>query len=307
VIIGDISGKIKAYNSNKLLIKTVNAHGGSVFVLYQLPNNLIASGSEDTTIKIWSTQTWSLILTYTGLSGSVKCIEYLGNDTMVSGGYDNLVKIWKLSTGVTVASLDENYYYGYKDIYQALFIKILPNGLLAYGRYGQAGVLLRSVSAWNSAYYGNFYYNINSGMSSYVFDMKIIGNFLVGALGFQNKARIWNLTTGSIMFTLNDHVGPVYKVKQISSTIVASSAGSYISQPDNSIKLWNLTTGDLIKTLTDKFAPDENNCDLFELYTNNQIVTGSKDGILRFVDISNDTIVETVNTGSQIKAILVTV
>ena len=281
----------------------MNAHGGSVFVLIQLPNNLIASGSEDTTVKIWSSTTWSLIMTYTGHSGSVKCLEYLGNDTMASGGYDNLVKIWKLYTGSTVASLNDYYYAN--NIYAALFLKLLPNGLLSYGRYGQAGVLLRNTSTLSSSYYGDYYYNVNSGMSSYVFDMKIIGNFLVGALGFQNTAGIWNLTTGSLMYTLNGHVGPVYKVKKISSTIVATSAGSYSSQPDNSLKLWNVTSGKLIKTLTNTFEPNENTCDIFELYSSNVIVTGSNDGFLRYVDITSGNILERVNTNSQITALLV--
>ena len=62
-----------------------------------LKNGYLASGSDDTTIKIWNTD-GSLITTLTGHTGQVKSLAALQNGWLASGsGHpDYKIKIWDL-------------------------------------------------------------------------------------------------------------------------------------------------------------------------------------------------------------------
>jgi F-box/WD-40 domain protein 7 len=60
----------------------------------------IASGSSDSTIKVWSTKTnaaWS-VLTLLGHSDAVRCLALRGN-MLISGSSDHTIKVWVLEAG----------------------------------------------------------------------------------------------------------------------------------------------------------------------------------------------------------------
>ena len=64
--------------------------------------NLIASGSEDRTIKIWNASTGELQSTLTGHSGSVFSVAFSKDGTrLVSGSADKTVKIWSVGSAGT--------------------------------------------------------------------------------------------------------------------------------------------------------------------------------------------------------------
>ena len=84
------------YDENGLLERTIpNAHSG-YFRLKQLPNGLVASASDDQTVKIWSPTTdWSLIRTYTKHTSYVYGLEYISStdNTIASGSEDGTIQI----------------------------------------------------------------------------------------------------------------------------------------------------------------------------------------------------------------------
>jgi phospholipase A-2-activating protein len=60
-----------------------------------LVNGDLASGSEDTTIKIWDSSTWELKRTLTGHISYVTSLAVLQNGDLASGSYDQTLKIWE--------------------------------------------------------------------------------------------------------------------------------------------------------------------------------------------------------------------
>ena len=89
------------YDENGLLERTIpNAHSYGITRLKQLPNGLVASASDDKTVKIWSPTTdWSLIRTYTQHTSEVVGLEYISStdNTIASGSWDGTIQIWSIN------------------------------------------------------------------------------------------------------------------------------------------------------------------------------------------------------------------
>lgn len=64
-------------------------------------SSLIASGSYDSTIKLWNVSNKSLAKSFAGHRGRVNSLAFLkdGSDTLISGGDDKIVRLWDVQTG----------------------------------------------------------------------------------------------------------------------------------------------------------------------------------------------------------------
>jgi WD40 repeat protein len=60
----------------------------------------LASGSSDTTIKLWDITSGQLIRTLTGHTDYIQwSVDLLNSQTLVSGSWDQTIKLWNWSTG----------------------------------------------------------------------------------------------------------------------------------------------------------------------------------------------------------------
>jgi WD40 repeat protein len=80
------------------LEKTLTGHSSLVWsVAYSPDGQTLASGSHDTTIKLWNIKTGNLLQTFTAHFVSVNSVVYSPDgQTLASGGYDKTIKIWRL-------------------------------------------------------------------------------------------------------------------------------------------------------------------------------------------------------------------
>ncbi len=251
VLVGDVYGKIKIYNSSLYFIGSFQAHWGHVNRIKQYPSKdskYVATSSRDQTVKIWSTSNWTLIITYSHVR-DVYALEWLDADTLASCGYDyEPIKIWAMSTGHTRLSIAAGL--------SIWSLKLLNNKIhLAAGS--------------GYPYNGIYIYNINDGSlvsrlqghTHVVWDLfQISDELLASAGGYDQTVRIWNLTTNECKFNLTGHTDWVMGLKQITFDLLAS--GSY----DATIKLWNTTSGELIRTLTNHTGYIEWSLDLIMDY-----------------------------------------
>ncbi len=79
-------------------------HSGYVLALILLPNGFIASGSADSTIKIWDiTKTYPLY-SLTGHTDMIRALTVINNLYLVSCSNDMTIKFWSLSSYSIVKS-----------------------------------------------------------------------------------------------------------------------------------------------------------------------------------------------------------
>jgi WD40 repeat protein len=84
---------------NSEIFKTLEGHNDYVYALeYSSENNLLISGSKDSTIRLWNISTLSLIYTMYKHTDSVISLLLLTNKTLASGSCDEKIVIWNLST-----------------------------------------------------------------------------------------------------------------------------------------------------------------------------------------------------------------
>ena len=74
-------------------------HTGAISALVLLKNGSIASGSFDTTIKIWNIEDGALKRTLTGHKSGINNLILLKNGDLVDGSYDLQIKISKIEDG----------------------------------------------------------------------------------------------------------------------------------------------------------------------------------------------------------------
>ncbi len=81
----------------------MTGHTNWVYALTLLPNGLLASGSMDTTIKIWNiTKTSPLYTLPAQTSGSgIRVLVLINEDYLASGALDGTIKLWSLKTNFT--------------------------------------------------------------------------------------------------------------------------------------------------------------------------------------------------------------
>ena len=78
----------------------VTSHTDTIFTIIKLNNNQVATGSLDSTIKIWNISDWTNTKTLTGHTGTVYILLKLNENEIASGSLDKTIKIWNLTTGL---------------------------------------------------------------------------------------------------------------------------------------------------------------------------------------------------------------
>lgn len=83
---------------------------------------ILATGSDDKTVKLWDLKTGQEIRTLSGHSWTVVAVAFSPDgETLFSGSWDKTIKMWRVSTGEEIATLNEHF-----DSVSA--IAVSPNG-----------------------------------------------------------------------------------------------------------------------------------------------------------------------------------
>ncbi|MEH2346540.1 MAG: serine/threonine-protein kinase [Nostoc sp.] len=114
---GSADCTIKLWQVNTgIEIQTLTGHSDSVSSIAYSPRTattsnsqdrqLVASGSNDYTIKLWQVYTGRNIYTFTGHSFFINCIAFSHDgETIASGSGDNTIKLWHVNTGREIRTL----------------------------------------------------------------------------------------------------------------------------------------------------------------------------------------------------------
>ena len=103
-----IDGFIRIFDLSSNTLKfNLTDHGSYVISLKMITSEIIASGSVDTTVKLWNTTDGSLIRTLANHTASVYFgVDLFNDQILVSASFDTTLKFWDWNTGELLNTIE---------------------------------------------------------------------------------------------------------------------------------------------------------------------------------------------------------
>ncbi|GMG17252.1 unnamed protein product [Aspergillus oryzae] len=221
-------------NSWSPILQTLEGHSGRVdSVVFSPDGRTLASGSYDSTVKLWDTTTGTERQTLKGHSGRVDSVAFSPDGrTLASGSNDNTVKLWDTTTGTERQTLK-----GHSQWVNSVVFS--PDG-----RTLASGSNDNTVKLWDTTT-GTERQTLK-GHSDWVKSVAFSPDGRTLASGsYDSTVKLWDTTTGTERQTLKGHSQWVNSVVFSPDGRTLASGSSY----DCTVKLWDTTTGTERQTL----------------------------------------------------------
>ena len=247
----------KQVNSNIYIInKVLNSHLSDIWAVKFSPDgNWLASGSVDSTVKIWNKENGKIILNIKQPSGITSIDFSPAGNYLASASYDAKVRLWKLPEGLLVKE-----FIGHTGTVWS--VNFSPDGKTIASCGEDATIKL-----WNVE--GGQIVRTFQGHTRNVWDAKFSpdGNNLASG-SFDKTVRIWNLRDGKLLHMLTKHTEAIV-------AIAFSPDGQKLvsTSDDKTIKLWNTNNWNLVYSLE---VPEHNQAADFSP-DNKLLLTGGRD------------------------------
>ena len=268
------------------------AHPRHVVTCLQFDAEKILTGSDDTNINVYDTQTGALRARLEGHEGGVWALQYVGS-TLVSGSTDRSVRVWDIDKGIC-----SHVFLGHTSTVRCLII-LMPTeiGRTSSGRSiimpkepiivtGSRDSTLR---VWKLPKPGDpsyiqtvppteetespYFVRALTGHGHSVRAIAAHGDTLVSG-SYDCTVRVWKISTGETIHRLQGHNQKVYSV------VLDHERNRCISgSMDNLVKVWSLENGNLLFNL-------EGHSSLVGLLDlqRNRLVSAAADSTLRIWD-----------------------
>ena len=193
---------------------------------------MLASPSEDKTIRLWDAGTCECLRTLEGHTGPVLSVSFGPTDnTLVSGSDDRTVKLWQAASGGLLRTLG-----GHTS--QVNSVAFDPTG-----RQVVSGSQDTTVKLWEAAS-GRLLRTLKghqNAVCSVAFDP--VGR-QVATGSEDNTVKLWEAASGGLLHTLEGH-------QSVVNTVAFDPAGEQVASgsSDSTIKLWEAASGRLRRTL----------------------------------------------------------
>ncbi|KAL1956627.1 hypothetical protein VTO42DRAFT_6974 [Malbranchea cinnamomea] len=175
-------------------LKIFKGHTNGVMCL-QFEDNILATGSYDTTIKIWDTNTGEEIRTLTGHAAGIRCLQF-DETKLISGSLDRTIKIWNWRTGECIST-----YTGHQG---GVICLHFDSTILA------SGSMDNTVKIWN---FEDKSTRVLRGHEDWVNAVKVdTVSRTVFTASDDLTVRLWDLDTGACIHSYAGHVGQVQQV-----------------------------------------------------------------------------------------------
>lgn len=225
-------------------VKVLRGHTDGVMCL-QASDNMLATGSYDSTIRIWDLETFEPIKVLTGHTRGVTALQF-DSGKLISASMDGTLRIWnyRLQQPECVSTL--------RDHTDAVLSLHFDGKLLASGSADT------TVRVWD---YEKKECKVFRGHKDWVNAVRITGGKWLFTGSDDTTINLWDIESGDLVATFAGHVGQVQCIIPVPNTMVASESSEeergssglpeYIlsSALDNTIKLWHVPTRTCKKTL----------------------------------------------------------
>ena len=218
ILAGLSDNKIKLYkiNENYEFIYSFEEHQLWVNCLVKIDNEKFASGSNDTTIKIWDYINKEVIYTLTGHTDCILSLIKLKNNNLCSGAADNTIRIWSYEKYECL-----NILYGHEKWVKCLLQ--LDNGLILSGSDDN------TIKVWDNE---NCIHTLNEHQHS-VRTICQINKEKFASGSFDATIKIWDIESFNCEQTLEGHNSNVIGIVMLNNRTIASCSN------DATIKIWN--------------------------------------------------------------------
>jgi WD40 repeat protein len=218
--------------SNWTLIRAYTGHSNFVWGLEWISEEMIASGSQDSIIKIWSIKTAQTNRTINAGSG-VFSLKLLSNGFSLASGLGNgKIRIFNLNDENKIMTL-----VGHTN--NVFDLVEISSDLMASSGYD------KNVFIWNLTTNSTKF--ILKGHTDDVYGLKLVSSEILASGSWDKSIKFWNFTNGTLIRTLTGHTSFLHwsidLLEENSLTIVSGSL-------DQTIKTWNYETGEYIKTFS---------------------------------------------------------
>jgi len=213
------------------LVRTLRGHTGWIGRIAWSPDGrMLASPSEDNSIRLWDAETGECLRKLEGHTRGVVSVAFDSTGGMLaSGGEDKAVKLWEVARGRLLRTL-EGHKGGVKSV-----------AFAPAGRQVASGSFDNTVKLWVAAS-GRLLRTLRGHQNevrSVAFDSA--GRQMASGSA---KVKLWEVASGRLLRTLEGHQRGITSVA-FDPTGRQVASGSL----DNTIKVWEATTGRLFRTL----------------------------------------------------------
>uniref|UniRef100_A0A8C7WM47 F-box domain-containing protein n=1 Tax=Oryzias sinensis TaxID=183150 RepID=A0A8C7WM47_9TELE len=233
----------------------LKGHDDHVITCLQFSGDLIVSGSDDNTLKVWSVVTGKCLQTLTGHTGGVWCSQ-MAVATVISGSTDRTLRVWDAESGECVHTL-----YGHTSTVRCMHL---------HGNRVVSGSRDTTLRVWNVT--TGQCEHVLTGHVAAVRCVQYDGRRVVSG-GYDYMVKVWDPETEVCLHTLQGHTNRVYSLQFDGAFVVSGSL-------DTSIRVWDAETGGCVHTLTGHQSLTSG----MEL-RDNILVSGNADSTVRVWDI----------------------
>lgn len=202
---------------------------------------LLASASGDTTVKLWRFSSGEAIRTLAGHWDLVNSVAFSPDGaTLASGSADQTIKLWRVADGALLRTL-----YGHTEFVSS--VAFSPDGSTLLSGGGDTSLRLWRVA--NGALLQTSFGHISTIWSLAISPDGALaasgsGSLLEAPGTGENTIKLWRLSDGVVVRTLQGHSADVWSVRfSPEGTLLASGSG------DKTIKLWRVSDGAPVRTL----------------------------------------------------------
>jgi WD40 repeat protein len=247
-------------------IRTLKGHSSMVHTVAISPDGqLLASGSNDNTVKLWKLQTGRLIRTlgrwFSGHSNVVHTLAFSPNrNILASGSWDNTIKLWQVNKGKLIRTLTSHTSW----VNSLAFSPVLLNS----PDEGELGLQIS-------------YPSMNSEHTTGI----------LASASADSTIKLWEVSTGRNIGTFTDHSDSVWSVAFSPDGKTLASGSS-----DSTIMVWDVNSLRKIRTLKGHsffvnsiaFSPD-----------GQLLVSGSADSTIKLWQVNTGTEIRTLKGHSD--------
>lgn len=238
------------------LSKTLAGHTSDIWtVKFSLNSQWLASGSVDSTIKLWNRDNGAIIRSIKQPAG-VTCLSFSPDGTMLaSAAYDEKVRLWKIPEGTLLKE-----FIGHRGTVWS--VDFSPDGKTIASSGEDSTIRLWNVSSGELV-------NKFLGHKCNIWDVKFSPDGKTLASGsFDNTIRIWNVSDGKLLHTITAH-------SQAVVSLAFSPDGEKLvsTSDDKTSRLWNTKNWALMQTFN---TPEHQQASDFSPDTQ-LLVTGGRD------------------------------